>query len=649
MITVIWIICFAVALILIALTAKILFDNKYGRLRYAFACIVLAVASIVLYAPYFFSRYNLLSALLSCIFNAMQVISLDADFYGVCEMTREQIDPVIFEDLYICLLAVIHISLPTLTIFTAYNIVAYCMSKARLIVKNLSNDDVFVFSSCTKKAEQLAQDIHKKHDKKSYFIFSGNPEQENMGQSVSDSLKCIFCEENIDKIKIKIKKKRNIYYFNISEDEDKNLNDALSLIEKYAGSDLQSNISIMTFLKNNENNILIDASNKGSINIRIIDEDQVAVYELLDKKPLYTAAKNNMASVLITGFDNGGEELLKAALWCGQLENISIKINIVTDNIERKKARLLFKYPEILCEDYNVNFYEANLDEVSLADILERHCMDTTYIAVTNDSDEDNIRLAIYLRRFFLRNDPEFKNMPFIAAKVKSIEKYESLRNIATPEFNESRKTGYDIYPYGNDGDIYSYGELVASPLEKLARNVHLVYEDIFNGGKEIDVPAALARYNVFEVKKRSNRANAMHIRYKLWALGLDYIDADDESGEEVELSDYLDGELLQKLTVAEHDRWMAFLRTEGWAGATVDESKKYRDLSKGRHECPIIQLHPYICAFDDLVQCSEALGLPDATVYDKELINRIPDILHDKWGAAGKRYKIILRAKGDL
>lgn len=30
-----------------------------------------------------------------------------------------------------------------------------------------------------------------------------------------------------------------------------------------------------------------------------------------------------------------------------------------------------------------------------------------------------------------------------------------------------------------------------------------------------------------------------------------------------------------------------------------------------------------------------------DTTVYDEELILRIPDILGDKWNVAGKKYKI--------
>ena len=106
----------------------------------------------------------------------------------------------------------------------------------------------------------------------------------------------------------------------------------------------------------------------------------------------------------------------------------------------------------------------------------------------------------------------------------------------------------------------------------------------------------------------------------------------------------YLTAEALERLTVAEHDRWMAFLESEGWEGSAVEEAIAYQksDISKGRHNCPLLKLHPYICPFDALQECSDRLGLPDSTVYDRELIARIPDILHDKWNVSGKKYKII-------
>ena len=244
-----------------------------------------------------------------------------------------------------------------------------------------------------------------------------------------------------------------------------------------------------------------------------------------------------------------------------------------------------------------------------------------------------------------IHSDPQFRAAPPIFAYISNGEKAAAVANLRTAEAKPERSMFYDITPFGMLDDIYSYRYISASGLEGLSRNIHLVYEDIFSQ-TDIDVADALQRYNLFEVNKGSNRANALHIRYKLAMLGLDY--TDEKDAVEVNFDDFLTEEVLDRLTVAEHDRWMAFLESEGWSAATVEESKAYQvsGVSKGRHNCPLLNLHPYICPFDELPERSDKLGLPDSTVYDRELIARIPDILHDKWGVSGKRYKIIQRAR---
>lgn len=155
------------------------------------------------------------------------------------------------------------------------------------------------------------------------------------------------------------------------------------------------------------------------------------------------------------------------------------------------------------------------------------------------------------------------------------------------------------------------------SDFEKIAKNVHLAYEEIFSDG-DINVAEALERYNVFEVNKRANRANALHIRYKLNLLGLDYADKSDV--ETVELCNYYTEESLEELSVSEHDRWMAFLEMEGWEPSSKEDVYAYREsgISKGRHNCPILKMHPYICKYDKLKELSLDLEGKDTTVYDK-------------------------------
>ena len=262
-------------------------------------------------------------------------------------------------------------------------------------------------------------------------------------------------------------------------------------------------------------------------------------------------------------------------------------------------------------------------------------------MVVAEENSQDTVDKAVKLRRYYYCTDEAFAYAPPIFAYIENEARAAAVAALQTAEAKAERRMSYQIIPFGTAKEIYSFANITQSDVEILSKNVHMVYEDIFSDGP-IDVDGALIRYNLFEVNKNSNRANAMHIRYKLLMMGLDY--TDDPDAEEVELSEYLTEEFLEQLTYAEHDRWMAFLDTEGWVESTIEQVQKYQasGISRGRHNCPLLKMHPYICPFEELVGRSDSLGLPDSTVYDRELISRIPDILHDKWNIAPKKYKII-------
>ena len=109
-------------------------------------------------------------------------------------------------------------------------------------------------------------------------------------------------------------------------------------------------------------------------------------------------------------------------------------------------------------------------------------------------------------------------------------------------------------------------------------------------------------------------------------------------------LSDYFTDESIVQMSITEHDRWMAFLSSEGWIQSTKEQVDAYRasGISKGRHNCPILKMHPYICDYELLEALSLDLEGKNTAVYDTELILRIPDILGNKWNVANTKYKII-------
>lgn len=625
-------------------------DKSKGKFRMGKSLIAVFVSTYTIYFPMFGKQYSIIGSIFGNLVHTMRVISLDADYIENYTIIRKAIDSEIVFWIYMFVLGTLHIVLPILSAMTAYALIVYWISNVKLNLISFNKKDTYIFSELNEKSKILAADIAKSVDERSNIIFA-NCFEDNIDLGDGFNRHRLLCiPENITDIKIHFSNKKNIYFLNMTEDND--ISDTIRLINRYSGEnkELQRRIHIYLFSTKKESETIIDTISKGIIDIRIINENEIACYKLFDEYPLYRGMKNNMISLLILGLNDIGTNILKAALWMGQLAYISLKINIIDNDIENKVSALQLQCPEIFEDKYDINYYDADINTLEGEKVVKEKCADSTYIVICSDLDNDNIRIAMYLRRLFYKVDNGFRNQPVIAVKVQKSQMSNTIMNIATPERSLERKINYKLVPFGSPQKIYTYDELVNSEIEQLAINVHLAYEEIykelFKSSEPLDINSAIEGYNLYEVNKRSNRANALHIRYKLWLLGLDYIDND--KIEEVNLSDYLTEKRLNKLMIAEHERWMAFLRTEGWITASIEEVKAYQaaGLSKNRHNCPILQMHPYICDFGELSQRAEVLNKENSMIYDKKLVTKIPDILHDKWGISNRKYRIVKKTE---
>lgn len=635
----IWYVCLCIGVLTIVLAIRCLLKKSLGELRAGVSLLLLLAATYIFYIPAFLESYDLMAALLANVVNMMQVISLDADYLAFYDLIRAALPAELLWKSYLLLLGLLHILLPVVTAMTAFTFLLHYITNVQSLFADRRGGDTYIFSELNERSRCLARDIRANYPTV-HLIFSGCSDQDSM-LKLRRELNCITDYDAIHARKPG-GKPREVYYFCISDNEDANMNDALRLLDALRGQEAsaQRHAHIYLFSEKNEVETMIDSSEKGSVDVHLVQKSRTTVYQLLDEHPLYSGAKDGRISVLLCGFGRINYALLRTAAWCGQLDGYTLELNVICANAAQAEKELRGECPGLLSPNYHVHFYEgAALDDIR-AQVM-RHCADSTYVVVDGGDDSGNIEKAIFLRRLFYSVGQDYTNAPGIYLYLTGESKYDTVQRLMTPEANATRQRSYDLVPFGGDHDFYTCRVLVDSPIERLAKNVHLVYEDIFSDG-EIDVEQALERYNVFEVNKQSNRANALHIRYKLALLGLDYTDRDD--AENVELLPLLDEESLERLTRAEHDRWMAFLESEGWQTASVAQSKAYQrsGVSAGRHNCPLLKLHPYICPYDELRERSDALGLPDSTVYDRELITRIPDILGDRWKVAGKTYKIV-------
>lgn len=627
----IWCICFFSTLVFLSRAIYVLVRNN-RRFISVRAFVNFVCASFVLYLPLFLQKLPIFDAIIANVINTMQIISLDADFLEHYSEISTAVNVDAFCVIYTLLIGLCHVIVPIFALITAYECIVSFFSGVRLKLLNVSSSYIYVFSEMNDSSLKLALDISESVDRKAKFVFADSADNSGKRSQLFSRLNFYnSVSERIDSLDLKVKKNKNIYFFNISKNSDDNINNTLKLAEKYIKlpKEKQKLIHIYLFSDIYQTDTIIDSMQKGVLEINVINPARLSVYKLFDEQPLFKSADDYNISLLICGLDSTGTEALKAAIWLEQLVGVNCRINVVDPEATAKKSRLALRYPELLHKNYGITFYEADFYDTSFKDVLKKHLTDTTYAIVCCGDDEQNISTAIYLRRFFLKENLTTKKMPIIATYIDSYEKAALVTNLRTPEADPKRTVNYQIIPFGGERSVYSYDSIMDFAIDKLAINVHLAYEKIFASG-EINILDALERYNAFEVNKSSNRANAMHIRYKLWLLGLDY--TDDENAKEIDFAEYLTEKKLRDMTIEEHDRWMAFLRSEGWTSATLEETLSYMesDLSKGRHNCPLLLMHPYICNFDNLNEISEKLGLPDATVYDIKLIKLIPEILRD-------------------
>lgn len=640
----IWNICGIISVLLIALGLKSYFGKKTDSLRVVFLLVALYLATFIAYLPHYYTRYSFLMGMIGNFIHLLQVITIDTNVTDLYDEIIAGIGNPVISNIYVLLLGALHLALPTMSALTAVTILFRCFSSMQLFFANHRKRPTYVFSEMNERSLHLAKSLAQT---KCDIIFT-NCNADSLSSENEGMRGFIFKEESISELDIQCRKNKDVHFFCISDDEDLSLSLCLQLIEKYAAEkeSVQPHLHIYEFTKHEDFSVFIDSANKGALDIQCINEYEILVYSLLDTYPLTHYAKSKI-HVLLYGLSEINIVALKAIAWCGQLSGFSVKISVVGIDIENQVSDLKLIVPGLFTDRYPIDFYSCH-NRKEVVDTISQNCADANYIIASSASDNATMQESLELRRLFYKLDPEFKNCPPIFCYIQDPSKFNITKNLATAESNPKRKVSYDLIPFGSLEDVYTYEKLVNSDLELLAKNIHLAYEEIFSDG-EINVEEALKRYSIFEVNKRSNRANALHIRYKLNLLGLDYTAED--TAQAVTLKDYYTQEVLEQLSISEHDRWMAFLETEGWIPSSKEDVLSYRNsgISRGRHNCPVLKMHPYICEYEKLEALSLELEGKDTRVYDTELIVRIPDILGDKWNHAKKKFKIIKADRSNI
>ena len=632
-------VCLYLCLLILAVTAFcVVLSGKSIASRIRIACAGFISACIILVLPLSLSETGPGDTLNILI--AMQAATLNAPYNDILG----SVDGGFYRNLLAGLLIVSPLLLAGAVLTFFENAVRWCkyfvFSRFR---------DVYYFSELNERSLALANNITElkagKNRRRPLIVFC-NLSADNRLRGDACGRGYILFETSGCDVKISGRHSR-LHFFEIRLDTSENASGAERLIRRFSNGRYKDRVKIYLFTDHPEAEIVMDATDKKGLPVTVISEPLTAAYNLLFDKPLYSALQetgDNKLSVLVVGAGKIGLEIIKAAAWCGQMDGIALEITAVDVNAEFIEQSFRMECPELMGGEYDIRFLRADVRTCQFEEALREYCRDANYIVVALGCDRQNIKTALFLRGHYLRSCADFLREPVICVQVSDNEKSRILSELTAVsrgrliskkwDYDSDRAQNFNLFPFGSYESVYSYSAIVDSPVENLAINVHAAYMRTF--APEMNAEAILRDYHANEANKRSSRANAIHIAYKLYALGFDMTsrNEDDEMKPHgaAEALLYLrsllnDRERLLRLAKMEHYRWNAFQRSEGYRSATIEQTEIYKARTNGSHIHRRAKLHVCICDWDDLPRIA---GIYDKNMidYDIEMIRNIPAII---------------------
>lgn len=696
----IWKICFAGAILFVlAGTVVYIICRKQGasRIQYLGAGVFLASAAMCF--PVMNMQENAGIALAMCISHSIRMFVVDTGADDILSMlTRDMLGSMLLP--YKMLAATLYLLAPVFTLGVVLQYFSNTFERLRMRLKK--KHDLYIFSELNTRSLEIATDMWscaKKAGRRLEIVFCCSDKKDSVNTDQEKSarkLNAVLLPEEIIHVRLNSQRRRVNYYI-ISEDDDANVDQTLKMIHDMTGGSAwytkqglcQRNVTLHCYATNAEAEILLDAKDKQDLKVVLVDEVRDAVYEQLYEYPLYTnqmktgGAKQNTLTLLIVGGGKAGCEFLKAAVWSGQM--ISYKLNIHLFDLEgtNLQERLEEECPELLAEEgnYQICIHEGDVFSGTMQSELDA-LGQVDYCVLALGDDERSIRAAVWMRRHFCAKTGYTK--PFICAYVQSLAKKMAVSELSE---NTRRKTSlsYDIVPFGCGGVYYGNESDAAFVLEYLGLGVQSHYFRLNRGSDAESRRYAVQKFYEKQGNRRSSIANGMHINTKLWEMGYGILRVP-EKGEELECYrrcvkpvDF--AEILASLSETEraayynleHERWMAYVRTEGWrlssnGGGTLAEIRACYEqyCEEFKNQNYLAKMHPALVPIesddpsvatlqqvdDMIVQVNREKGLgdyyPDYVQSDVELVDHIGEIVSGVWcGAEGMQIAGTLAKEG--
>jgi len=565
----VWEGCLCLSLVVFILTVSIMIFVRNSRRRVQSFRIFIGgvfLSSVILFMPIYLEIFqgeglHGLKALLVSVHHTFRLFVVDGEFTFVIDNTKSLNGWLDFA--YSLLLAVFHVLAPILTFGFVLSFFKNLSTYVTYLLHYFSN--VYIFSELNAKSLELAKSL-KKNDKRRFIIFTEvfdkNDEVSFELIEEAQTVGNVAFKKDVTTINFSVhSKRRKLVFFHIGEDEAENVKQALTLIKRHQKRD---NTEIYIFAENLESEMVLGATEYGRVKVRRVNETRFLINRFLYDEgiEIFRNAKQSESGekqikAIVVGLGPHGTEMTRALPWFCQMDGYQIRI-WAFDEDEKSKERFRRLCPELMDDKHNGDFttegeahYEINIhagvDVWSEAFLKELEQIEgITYIFVALGEDEKNIRMAAEIRSRFEKTEQH----PQIVAIAYDVEK-QALGRIKNHSGQE-----YDIHFIGDIQSSYSEEVILESDVEEVALARHLKW------GKEDD-------FWRYEYNYRSSIASAIHRKMKI-ECGIPGANQKPEEREE---------QAKQNLRVLEHQRWNAYMRSEGFTFA-----EKRNNLAKTHH-----------------------------------------------------------------
>ena len=438
-------------------------------------------------------------------------------------------------------------------------------------------------------------------------------------------------------------------------------------------------------------------SRKPVIGVRRADWVRNTVETLLWRLPLFLTTRPSSAEdgaddeslyhldhrrIMIVGGGTIGYEFLKSALWCSQLGDIHFTFDVIDLKANTVRERLTYDAPEVMAlngdvegAEYDINFLAVDALTGAYLDHLREHRDAVTYVLIALGDDLANVRVARRTREVLeqSRFAPDAGRLRSAQPLVAAIVSDEALAK-SVEEMKTGNGTPYDIVTVGSYDRIFSFANMFRFELDRLGRNINRAYWGCYDGGMDAaDLKglraSADAEFERLEYNRRSSRASAIHLKYDLYAfvrremhLGeeafvpaetwmLDFFNERDGSPTAlaeivarydryvlgaVEGEEAMAAAGLEWMSRIEHDRWDAYMRTEGYVCADQPTFESFHAHTR-ENQNRLAKQHVCLVPFDFLDSVSDFVYPRtmrdrdrDYKLADDKIVQNMGDIVRD-------------------